>query len=32
MARACHFCFFLNSYICDEEFADCINCGRCGRK
>ena len=29
MAKACHFCHFLNSYVCDVEFADCINCGQC---
>lgn len=31
MAKACHFCHFLNSYVCDAEFADCINCGQCKR-
>lgn len=31
MPRTCHFCHFLNSYVCDEEFTVCVGCGRCGR-
>ena len=29
MAKACVFCHFLNSYICDGSNEDCIGCGRC---
>lgn len=31
MARACKFCHFLNSYICDDT-EDCVSCGKCQQK
>ena len=27
VAKACKFCHFLNSYVCDNQ--DCIECGKC---
>lgn len=28
MTKACKFCHFVNSFICDD-FEDCVGCGRC---
>lgn len=28
MTKACKFCYFLNSFVCDDV-NDCIGCGRC---
>lgn len=27
MAKACKFCYFLNSFVCDN--VDCQGCGKC---
>jgi hypothetical protein len=29
--KACKFCHFLNSYVCDDDDHECIGCGRCGK-
>lgn len=28
--KACKFCVFLNSYVCDNQ--DCIDCGQCRKE